>query len=179
MSKDSKLSSNIKTSLMNTLYRARKNIERNKDLYLDSEHELLCEYYKKYQELSKQFQNEKVQISYDTFKIERHILSDSHDKNDEIIFKDYKIKFELFHNKYNKKFINELYVVTNPKDYETWIEEQNKFIKGLTPEELYTLRCHTHDGDIIINYFIRNNLVIDKDIDVVGNENERKYISYS
>ena len=174
MSKDSKLSSNIKTSLMNTLYRARKTIERNKDLYLDSEHELLCEYYKKYQELSKQFQNEKVQISYDTFKIERHILSDSHDKNDEIIFKDYKIKFELFHNKYNKKFINELYVVTNPKDYETWIEEQNKFIKGLTPEELYTLRCHTHDGDIIINYFIRNNLVIDKDIDVVGNENERK-----
>jgi hypothetical protein len=174
MSKDSKISSNIKTSLMNTLYRARKNIERNKDLYLDSEHELLCEYYKKYQELSKQFQNEKVQISYDTFKIERHILSDSHDKNDEIIFKDYKIKFELFHNKYNKKFINELYVVTNPKDYETWIEEQNKFIKGLTSEELYTLRCHTHDGDIIINYFIRNNLVIDKDIDVVGNENERK-----
>ena len=60
--------------------------------------------------------------------------------------------------KYNKKFINELYVLTNPKDYEEWIEEQNMFIKSLTPTEIYTLRCHTHDGDIIINYFIRNNL---------------------
>ena len=69
------LSSNIKTTLMNTLNRARKNIERNKDIYLDSEHELLCEYYKKYQELSKQFQNEKIKISYDTFKIDKHILS--------------------------------------------------------------------------------------------------------
>ena len=60
MSKDSKLSSNIKTSLMNTLYRARKTIERNKDLYLDSEHELLCEYYKKYQELSNNFKMKRL-----------------------------------------------------------------------------------------------------------------------
>lgn len=168
------LSTNIKTSLMNTLYRARKNIERNKDIYLDSEHELLCEYYKKYQELSKQFQNEKIKISYDTFKIDKHILSVSHDTKDEIIFKDYKINYETFHNKYNKKFINELYVITNPTDYESWIEEQNRFIKSLTPEEIYTLRCHTHDGDIIVNYFIRNNFIIDKDIDSVGYENERK-----
>ena len=159
---------------MNTLYRARKNIERNKDIYLDSEHELLCEYYKKYQELSKQFQNEKIKISYDTFKIDKHILSVSHDTKDEIIFKDYKINYETFHNKYNKKFINELYVITNPTDYESWIEEQNRFIKSMTPEEIYTLRCHTHDGDIIVNYFIRNNFIIDKDIDRVGYENERK-----
>ena len=168
------LSSNIKTSLMNTLYRAQKKIERNKDIYLDSEHELLCEYYRKYQELSKQFQNEKIKISYDTFKIDKHILSVSHDTKDEIIFKDYNINYETFHNKYNKKFINELYVITNPTDYKAWIEEQNKFIKSLTSEEIYTLRCHTHDGDIIVNYFIRNNFIIDKDIDRVGYENERK-----
>ncbi len=168
------LSSNIKASLMNTLDRARKKIERNKDIYLDSEHELLCEYYNKYQELSKQFQNEKTKISYYTFKIDKHILSISHDSKDEIIFKDYKITYETFHNKYNKKFINELYVITNQADYESWIEEQNRFIKSLTPEEIYTLRCHTHDGDIIVNYFIRNNFIIDKDIDRVGYGNERK-----
>jgi hypothetical protein len=159
---------------MKGLYRARKNIERNKDIYMDSEHELLCEYYKKYKELSKQFESEKIKITYNTFKIDKHILSDSHSKPDQIIFKDFKIKFEAFRNKYNKKFINELYVSTNPEDYEKWIEEQNEFIKSLSPEEIYTLRCHTHDGDIIVNYFIRNNFVIDMDIDSVGNEIQRK-----
>jgi hypothetical protein len=159
---------------LNSLYRARKNIERNKDIYVDADHELLCEYYRKYQELSKQFQNDKQKISYNTFKIDKHILSDSHDKPDEIIYKEYTLKYEVFYNKYNKKFINNLYVLTNPRDYEGWVEDQNRFIKSLTPEEIYTLRCHTHDGDIIINYFIRNNMKIDKDIDFAGNENQRK-----
>jgi len=170
----SQISSNVKASLMKGLYRARKNIERNKDIYMDSEHELLCEYYKKYMDLSKQFDNEKIKISYNTFKIDKHILSESHEKADEVIFKDFKIKFDAFRNKYNKKFINELYVSTNPEDYEKWIEEQNEFIRSLSPEEIYTLRCHTHDGDIIVNYFIRNNFVIDKHIDSVGNEIHRK-----
>ena len=174
MSQISQISSNVKASLMKGLYRARKNIERNKDIYMDSEHELLCEYYKKYMDLSKQFDNEKIKISYNTFKIDKHILSESHEKADEVIFKDFKIKFEAFRNKYNKKFINELYVSTNPEDYEKWIEEQNEFIRSLSPEEIYTLRCHTHDGDIIVNYFIRNNFVIDKHIDSVGNEIHRK-----
>jgi hypothetical protein len=169
-----KMSSNIKASLMKGLYRARKNIERNKDIYMDSEHELLCEYYKKYTDLSKQFESEKIKISYNTFKIDKHILSESHEKADEVIFKDFKIKFEAFRNKYNKKFINELYVSTNPEDYEKWIQEQNEFIRSLSPEEIYTLRCHTHDGDIITNYFIRNNFVIDKHIDDVGYEIQRK-----
>lgn len=174
MSKTTSISSSVNTSLLNSLYRARKNIERNKDIYVDSEHELLCEYYRKYQELSKQFQNDKMKIEYNTFKIDKHILSDSHNKADEIIYKEYTLKYEVFYNKYNKKFINNLYVLTNPTDYEEWVKEQNRFITSLTPEEIYTLRCHTHDGDIIINYFIRNNMKIDKDIDIVGNENQRK-----
>ena len=174
MSKATSISSSVNTSLLNSLYRARKNIERNKDIYVDADHELLCEYYRKYQELSKQFQNDKIKIEYNTFKIDKHILSDSHDKPDEIIYKEYTLKYEVFYNKYNKKFINNLYVLTNPLDYEGWVEDQNRFIKSLTPEEIYTLRCHTHDGDIIINYFIRNNMKIDKDIDIVGNENQRK-----
>jgi len=171
---NSKISSNIKASLLDGLYRARKNIERNKDIYMDSEHELLCEYYKKYTALSKQFESDKIKISYNTFKIDKHILSDSHSKPDQIIFKDFKIKFEAFRNKYNNKFINELYVSTNPDDYAEWIEEQNKFIRAMSPEEIYTLRCHTHDGDIIANYFIRNGFVIDKHIDDVGYEIQRK-----
>ena len=173
-SPNSKISSNIKASLLDGLYRARKNIERNKDIYMDSEHELLCEYYKKYTALSKQFESDKIKISYNTFKIDKHILSESHSKPDQIIFKDFKIKFEAFRNKYNNKFINELYVSTNPDDYAEWIEEQNKFIRAMSPEEIYTLRCHTHDGDIIANYFIRNSFIIDKHIDDVGYEIQRK-----
>ena len=64
------MSSTIKVSLLDSLYRARKNIERNKDIYMDSEHELLCEYYKKYQEQSKKFQNDKIKTTFNTFKIE-------------------------------------------------------------------------------------------------------------
>jgi hypothetical protein len=59
---NSKISSNIKASLLDGLYRARKNIERNKDIYMDSEHELLCEYYKKYTALSKQFDSYNLYI---------------------------------------------------------------------------------------------------------------------
>ena len=99
------MSSTIKVSLLDSLYRARKNIERNKDIYMDSEHELLCEYYKKYQEQSKKFQNDKIKTTFNTFKIEKHILSESHNKEDEIILRDYKIDFEVFCNKYNKKFL--------------------------------------------------------------------------
>jgi len=174
ISRNQNMYSSVNASLLNSLQRARKNIEKNRDIYMDAEHELLCEYYRKYQEQAKKFQNDKQKISYNTFKIDKHLLSNSHDKPDEIIYKDYKLNYEVFYNKYNKKFINNLYVLTNPRDYEEWVDEQNKFIKSLTPEEIYTLRCHTHDGDIIINYFIRNNMKIDKDIDVVGNENERK-----
>jgi hypothetical protein len=193
MSKTTQISSSINASLLNSLYRARKNIEKNKDIYMDAEHELLCESYKKYreayinceelskqlendkikisikyEELSKQLDNDKIKIEYNTFKIDKHILSDSHDIPDEIIYMEYTLEYEVFYNKYNKKFINNLYVLTNPRDYEEWIEEQNRFIKSLTPEEIYTLRCHTQNGDIIINYFIINNMKIDKDIDIVG-----------
>jgi hypothetical protein len=176
------MSSSVNASLLNSLYRARKNIERNKDIYMDAEHELLCEYYRKYQELSKQFQNDKIKIEYNTFKIEEHILSDSHDIPDEIIYKEYTLKYEVFYNKYNKKFINNLYVLTNPKDYEEWVKEQNRFIKSLTPEEIYTLRCHTHRGDIIINHFIKKNMkidIIEKSIIVKGKFNSnRNYILF-
>jgi hypothetical protein len=103
---------------------------------MDAEHELLCESYKKYrqayinyEELSKQFQNDKIKIEYNTFKIDKHILSDSHDIPDEIIYKEYTLKYEVFYNKYNKKFINNLYVLTNPKDYEEWVKEQNIYIE--------------------------------------------------
>ena len=63
------MSSSVNASLLNSLYRARKNIERNKDIYMDAEHELLCEYYRKYQELSKQFQNDKIKTTFNTFKM--------------------------------------------------------------------------------------------------------------
>jgi hypothetical protein len=69
-----------------------------------------------------------------------------------------------------------------------WIYEQNNFIKSLTPKEIYTLRCHTHDGDIIINHFINNNFKIGigdgngngngigTDIDKIDNGNRKSTI---
>ena len=60
------------------------------------------------------------------------------------------INIDLLYNEYNKKFINKLYVLNDVSYYEEWIKEQNTFIKSLSPEEIYTLRCHTHDGDVII-----------------------------
>jgi len=165
----SNIPKSIRKSLLGKLYKARKNIELNNDLYLDYEHEKLCEYYNKYLELSKKFISKKVNIKYDTIKIDKHILSNSHNENDTVIFKNDIIDFDLLYNKYNKKFINRLYVLHNEDYYNEWIKEQNEFIKELSMEDLYTLRCHTHDGDIIINYFILNKLNIDKNIDEIDN----------
>ena len=162
-----------KTPLLKSLYRARKKIEYDNDLYMDEEHRLLCEYYKKYQELSKKFNNTKTKITYNALKIESHILSENHE-GDSIIWRENEIDIELLYNEYNKKFINRLYVSTSPNHYANWINAQNTFIKNLSHEELYTLRCHTHDGDVIINYFIKNGLNIDKDIDDINYNDNRK-----
>ena len=163
------ISKKIQESLKKKLYIARKKIELNNDIYLDSEHEKLCDYYKKYLELSKKFNLEKTTIKYDTIKIDTHVLSDNHEENDIVTFKDDVIDFQLMYNKYNKKFINRLYVNHDHDIYKKWIKEQIDFIKSLSPEEIYTLRCHTHDGDVIINQFIINNLKIDVDIDKLDN----------
>lgn len=159
----------IKQSLLKKLYKARNQIELNNDIYLDSEHEKLCDFYNKYKELSKKFSLEKVSIKYDSIKIDKHILSDNHNEDDIITFKNIVIDFDLMYNKYNKKFINRLYVSHDNNIYKQWIKEQIEFIKNLSAEEIYTLRCHTHDGDIIINKFIINNFKIEGDIDEFDN----------
>tara|TARA_B110000046_G_scaffold76464_1_gene84632 strand:- start:407 stop:1534 length:1128 start_codon:yes stop_codon:yes gene_type:complete len=163
-----KISDTIRSSLTQKLSKARKTIKANKDIYLDSDHEQLCLYYKKYQELMKQFNTKKTKITYETLKLDKHILSQDH-TDDLITFKNNNITIDLLYNEYNKKFINKLYVLNDVSYYEEWIKEQNTFIKSLSPEEIYTLRCHTHDGDVIVNYFINNNFKIDIDIDLVDN----------
>ena len=50
-----KLSKNIQKSLLKKLYNTRTKIKIDNDIYLDKEHEKLCEYYNKYVELSKKF----------------------------------------------------------------------------------------------------------------------------
>ena len=69
-----KLSQNVEKSLTSSLYRARKRIEYNKDIYMDESHKMMCEYYKKYQELSKEFSGKKTNLTYNTFKIDKHII---------------------------------------------------------------------------------------------------------
>ena len=169
MLKKSNIPISIQKSLLGKLSKARKNIKLNKDLYLDSEHEKLCEYYNKYNELYKKFNSHKLDIKYYYIKIDKHILSNSHDIKYILTFKNKIINFDLLYNKYNKKFINRLYVLHDNDYYNEWIKEQNKFIKKLTPEEIYSLKCYTHDGDIIINYYINNNFNIDKNIDEIDN----------
>lgn len=69
-----KISDTIRSSLTQKLSKARKTIKENKDIYLDSDHEQLCLYYKKYQELLKQFNTKKTKITYETLKLDKHIL---------------------------------------------------------------------------------------------------------
>tara|TARA_B000000437_G_scaffold209178_1_gene178051 strand:- start:5632 stop:6771 length:1140 start_codon:yes stop_codon:yes gene_type:complete len=167
-----RLSKNIQKSLLKKLYNTRTKIKIDNDIYLDKEHEKLCEYYNKYVELSKKFSSSKTIKEYKSIKIDKHLLSDSHDEDDKIIYKEHKITFDLLYNEYNKKFINRIYVLHNDLYYNEWINEQNKFIKNLNSKDIYTLRCHTHDANLIINYFINNNLNIDKDIDEIGMDSE-------
>ena len=173
MSKLLSISKSVKKSLLSSLYRARKRIEYNKDIYIDTDHKTMCEYYNKYQELQKKFNGKKTKVSYNNIKIDKHLLSENHDE-DEILFIDNELTIDLLYNEYNENFINKIYVKINPDKYTDWINKQNLFIKSLTPEEIYTLRCHTHDGDVIVNYFIKNNFNIYKKIDDIDYHNNRK-----
>ena len=95
----------IQKSLLAKLSKARKNINLNEDIYLDSEHKKLCEYYNKYQELYKKFNSNKLNINYQSIKIDKHILSNSHSEKDVVIFKNYIIDFDLLYNEIKPDFV--------------------------------------------------------------------------
>lgn len=150
------ISKTIENNLKTKLTSARSRIRERKDLFLDEEHELLCSYYEKYLELSKKFEGVKktIQIPYKKIK---------YGPNDDYVFEDRFMKIEYFWNKYNQKFINNLNIAHyNIEGYDKeWINAQNNFITSLSPEEIHTLRCHTYDGDIIANYFLRTGSIED------------------
>jgi hypothetical protein len=160
------ISDKIKSKLLSRLKSARKNI--NNDIYLDKEHEKMCIYYKKYMLIKKKFETTKKVINIPYKYLKSHILSEDHDIEDTFNFIDSNMNIEYFWNDYNKKFINELFVLYNDDGYDKeWINEQNKFIISLSSYDLHTLKTHTRDGDIIANYYIRNN-GINIDIDDIG-----------
>jgi len=159
---------NVSTKLLKKASIAKNKLLEENDIYLDEKHKELCEAYYKYLELNKEFQYKNKKVKYESIKLCNHILSDTHN-HDIVEFKNITFEIDLLYNDYNKKFINKIYVNVNPDFYQEWLSEQNLFIKSLTPEQIYTLRCHTHDGDVIINNFILNNYTLSDNIDKIDN----------
>jgi hypothetical protein len=163
----------MESILKSKLSSAKSRIKNKNDIYLDENHELMCEYYKKYLELQKQFETTKKIIKIPYKKILNHELSNDHNIEDKIEFIEDEMKIEYYWNEYNKKFINNIYIAHEDGYDKEWIKEQNKFIISLSSRNLHTLKCHTCDGDVIANYFILNGK-IDKKIDDIGDDNRKE-----
>lgn len=44
---------------------------------------------------------------------------------------------------------------------DTWIEEQNKYVRSLTKEQLFNLYAYTHKGDSLVNAYMRDEMYED------------------
>jgi hypothetical protein len=151
----------IHTQLQLKLEKARTNILKNKDLFIDKEHELMCLYYKKFLELKSKLDLNKTKIF--TLIYKKNILHNNNDddnflklnkEDSSFKFKDIKYNYEIKYNDYNKKFINNLQDITNIENINLFLEKQNKFIESLSTREIYNLKYYTYHGDIYINDFL-------------------------
>lgn len=165
--------SKIESALLSKLKKVREKIEKDNDIYINKEHEELCYYYNKYQEVLKKNKIINKEVFFDS-------VDDGITKNNQISklesekinFVKYYIKEVISYNEYNHKFINKIQKYMDVNVINAFIKEQSSFIKSLSIREIYNLKNYTHKGDVLIVDFItgkfnKSNLSINYQIDTL------------
>lgn len=150
---------NIHKSLLKKLEKARKTLTEDKQIFIDKEHELLCTYYDKINEIKKQLliETKTIDISYmknliETNEYEMFLEKRRTNENLDFIETDYKYKIK--YNNYNHKFINKIQDNINKELLQSFINQQNEFLKTLSLREIYALKYYTYHGDVYLNSYI-------------------------
>jgi hypothetical protein len=165
--------SRIESALLSKLKKVREKIEKDNDIYINKEHEELCYYYNKYQELLKKNKITNKEVFFDSIDDGITMTNQiSKLESGTINFVKYYIKDIISYNEYNHKFINKIQKFINIDVINDFIKEQSAFIKSLNIREIYNLKNYTHKGDVlIVNYitgkFTKNSLNINYNVETL------------
>jgi len=153
-----KISSTIQNQLLLKLNKARKTILKDKDVYINKEHELLCSYYKKILELESKLtlENQKIQLTYGHNVLINNSELDTflQRRKTNVEFADEIYTYEIKYNEYNKKFVNKIQNYIDIEYMQEFMQKQSIFLKSLNPRELYALKYYTYRGDVYLNAYI-------------------------
>ncbi len=152
----------VSKSLMEKLEKVRNKIKEDNDIYISKEHELVCYYYNKFQELADTIKmiEKKINIEYLTDNIEFGFQQKFLEK-DKIDFKNKTSEIVIGYNEYNHKFINRIQRIINFNHINEFLHDQDEFIKSLSIRELYNLKHYTYQGDKLIVEFINKKFSIE------------------
>jgi len=148
------ITKSFEIKLKNKLSTIRDSI-KEKDLYLNDEHKLLCFYNKKIIELKNKLktQNKKIIFKYMKNVLDNDSIIDSF-FNQSIIYKEVSYTYNILWNDYNKKFINKCNYVVNPDYINIFFIEQFQFLNSLSIRDIYNLKYYTYHGDIYLNAYL-------------------------
>jgi hypothetical protein len=152
--------SKIHKSLLTKLEKARQQIAFDNDLFINKDHELLCSYYNKVNELKKRLdiETKHINLTYrqnvlignnepETFLFKKKI-------NEKLDFSDTNYTYKIKYNTYNHKFINKIQHNIDANVLQEFMNKQNQFIESLTLREICVLKYYTYHGDVYINAYI-------------------------
>lgn len=152
--------SKIHKTLLTKLEKAREQIADNNDLYINKDHELLCTYYKKINELKKHLviQTKNINLTY-----KQNVMINNNEQDtfmhkiktaNTLDFTDTNYTYKIKYNTYNQKFINKIQHNIDVDVIQDFMSKQNQFTESLTLREIYVLKYYTYHGDIYINAYI-------------------------
>jgi hypothetical protein len=152
--------SKIHKKLLTKLEKARQQIAFDNDMYINKDHELLCSYYNKIDELKKRLEIEtkNINLAYRQNVLlgnsEQETFLQKNKFGQKLNFIDTNYTYKIKYNKYNHKFINKIQHNIDDNVLQEFMNKQNQFIESLTLREIYVLKYYTYHGDVYINAYI-------------------------
>jgi hypothetical protein len=152
--------SKIHKRLLTKLEKARQQIAFDNDMYINKDHELLCSYYNKINELKKRLEIEtkNINLAYRQNVLlgnsEQETFLQKNKFGQKLNFTDTNYTYKIKYNKYNHKFINKIQHNIDANVLQEFMNKQNQFIESLTLREICVLKYYTYHGDVYINAYI-------------------------
>ncbi len=149
----------ITSKLLLKLEKARKIITEDNDIYINKEHELMCQYYKQMLELKSKvsLQNKQIELNYKKNVInhtENNTFQQKYADRQKLDFVNTTYTYEMKYNDYNKKFVNKMQQFLNIDNIQSFLDQQSAFLQSLSLREIYCLKYYTYHGDVYVNAFL-------------------------
>ena len=155
-----------KKKFLNKLEKARENVKKSKDIYMNEEHKEMCYLYKtnigaylkneKYRNIKIFYYYNNIFINYNKYII----------KNNNINKINKEKKQTIYSNNFNLKIIEKLNLIINQDILNKFIKQQQDFFETLSIRELYNLKYYTSTGYELLNSYLKGKFNKNKKYDI-------------